>query len=145
MKLPRLSLRDLFWLVLVAAFVCGWGTDRVQIAIREQTVAEQTKEAKRKMQTADSVRTMYEKEMGRFTAELEQRAFKLRKREQELGLRPPDPVTDYRFPPAHLSQRNCPKCGRDAAFYDCKRTEDNVTLYWYNCAACGERHSIPEP
>jgi len=24
MKLPQLSLRDLFWLVLVAAILCGW-------------------------------------------------------------------------------------------------------------------------
>lgn len=28
MKLPQLSLRDLFWLVLVAACLCGWWAER---------------------------------------------------------------------------------------------------------------------
>ena len=28
MKLPQLTLRDLFWLILVAACLCGWWTAR---------------------------------------------------------------------------------------------------------------------
>jgi hypothetical protein len=28
MKLPRLNLRDLFWLLLVVACLCGWWADR---------------------------------------------------------------------------------------------------------------------
>lgn len=31
MKLPQLSLRDLFWLVLVAAMGCGWWVDRTRL------------------------------------------------------------------------------------------------------------------
>jgi hypothetical protein len=30
MKLPQLTLRDLFWLVLVAAILCGWWVGRQQ-------------------------------------------------------------------------------------------------------------------
>jgi hypothetical protein len=31
MKLPQLTLRDLFWLVLVAALICGWWLDHRRI------------------------------------------------------------------------------------------------------------------
>jgi hypothetical protein len=31
MKLPQLTLRDLFWLVLVVAILCGWWVDRTII------------------------------------------------------------------------------------------------------------------
>ena len=32
MKLPQLSLRDLFWLVLVVALGCGWWADRQELS-----------------------------------------------------------------------------------------------------------------
>lgn len=32
MKLPKLSLRDLFWLMLVCALAVGWWVDRSQLA-----------------------------------------------------------------------------------------------------------------
>jgi len=31
MKLPQLSLRDLFWLVLVVGCLCGWWIDRTRL------------------------------------------------------------------------------------------------------------------
>ena len=34
----KLSLRDLFWLILVAAILCAWGLDRVRQAAREQDI-----------------------------------------------------------------------------------------------------------
>lgn len=33
MRLPQLSLRDLFWLILVAAILCGWWVDRRQLTV----------------------------------------------------------------------------------------------------------------
>ena len=42
MKLPRFSLRDLFWLVLVCALAVGWGVDRVRISQKERALDEQT-------------------------------------------------------------------------------------------------------
>ena len=32
MKLPRFTLRDLFWLLLVVAITCGWWLDRTRLA-----------------------------------------------------------------------------------------------------------------
>ena len=37
MKLPQLSLRDLFWLVLVAAILCGWWMDRRKLVEDNET------------------------------------------------------------------------------------------------------------
>jgi len=42
MKLPRFTLRDLFWLVLVCALAVGWGVDRVRINQKERALDEQT-------------------------------------------------------------------------------------------------------
>jgi hypothetical protein len=36
MKLPQLALRDLFWLVLVAALVCAWWLDHRSLAAQIQ-------------------------------------------------------------------------------------------------------------
>jgi hypothetical protein len=35
MKLPKLHIRDLFWLAALAAMGCGWWVDRVRVAHRE--------------------------------------------------------------------------------------------------------------
>ena len=40
MKLPQLSLRELFLLVVIAAMGCGWWVDRRQIHRREQKLEE---------------------------------------------------------------------------------------------------------
>ena len=37
---PKLTLRDLFWLVLVAACLCGWWINRQQWMAREQELGE---------------------------------------------------------------------------------------------------------
>ena len=37
MKLPQLTLRDLFWLVAVVAMGCGWWVDRTRLASEENT------------------------------------------------------------------------------------------------------------
>jgi hypothetical protein len=47
MKLPQLSLRDLFWLVLVCALAVGWGLDRVRISQKERALDEQTEHVMR--------------------------------------------------------------------------------------------------
>jgi uncharacterized coiled-coil protein SlyX len=39
-KLPKLHLRDLFWLVLVAALGCGWWLDRSRMAAKEAAANE---------------------------------------------------------------------------------------------------------
>ncbi len=37
MKLPKLHLRDLFWLVIVAAMGCAWGVEKYsQLSLRRQ-------------------------------------------------------------------------------------------------------------
>ena len=36
----KLTLRDLFWLILVAAILCAWGLDRVRQAAREEAVVQ---------------------------------------------------------------------------------------------------------
>jgi hypothetical protein len=41
MKLPQLSLRDLFWLVLVAACLCGWWAERQHAAADAMRFQEQ--------------------------------------------------------------------------------------------------------
>jgi hypothetical protein len=42
MKLPQLSLRELFWLVALAAMGCGWWVDRGRLAakVREMEIEE---------------------------------------------------------------------------------------------------------
>lgn len=36
MKLPQLSLRDLFWLVALVAMACGWWVDRSRATAMQQ-------------------------------------------------------------------------------------------------------------
>jgi hypothetical protein len=40
MKLPKLHLRDLFWLVLVVGLGCAWWVDRQRIADKERRLDE---------------------------------------------------------------------------------------------------------
>ena len=44
MKLPQLTLRDLFWLVLVASCLCAWWADRSRIVAREAALEARAKE-----------------------------------------------------------------------------------------------------
>jgi hypothetical protein len=44
MKIPQLSLRDLFWIVLVAALLCGWWLDQARITQRLNDVDKQRRE-----------------------------------------------------------------------------------------------------
>lgn len=38
MKLPRFTLRDLFWLILVAAILSAWWVEQRQQAAREEAI-----------------------------------------------------------------------------------------------------------
>jgi len=43
MKLPKFSLRDLFWLTLLAALACAWWMDRWQLVREREVLAEAEK------------------------------------------------------------------------------------------------------
>jgi hypothetical protein len=73
MKLPRASLRDLFWLVLVAACLCGWGAETWQM--RMQLL--------RQMQEMEQLRSVHEADV--LTA---QRAFQQAQQVVNGGRRP---------------------------------------------------------
>ena len=38
MKLPQISLRDLFWLMLVVAMGCGWWWQRSEVVLMTETI-----------------------------------------------------------------------------------------------------------
>jgi hypothetical protein len=46
MKLPQFTLRDLFWLVLVAGCLCAWWADRSRIVARETALEARATELK---------------------------------------------------------------------------------------------------
>ena len=69
MKRPQVSLRDLFWLVLVSASLCGWWMPqgRIAEARRERDRAEQdTREAERISAYYLKVIEAYRRGMGGF-------------------------------------------------------------------------------
>jgi hypothetical protein len=61
MKLWRLSLRDLFWLVALVAMGCGWCVDRATIADRENAVVDGEQAARAfEAKSKDELRLLYE-------------------------------------------------------------------------------------
>lgn len=55
MKLPQLSLRELFLLVVIAAMSCGWWRDQARVKRIEAELLERSRELERRAEASDKV------------------------------------------------------------------------------------------
>jgi hypothetical protein len=84
MKLPKLHLRDLFWLVLVCALGCAWWMDRRAIALREASVIDEES----RLQDEQKKFKAKAKELSEEAVSLFRLTQELDERRREMGLPP---------------------------------------------------------